>query len=270
MPDEGQLWASNDYSQQEPRLAVHYACISREFIGRYAHEQAIIARNKYRSDPNTDNHQMMAEMAETTRKEAKEIYLGLSYGMGGAKLCRKLGLPTRMMVRGFGELYPVDSPEGQSLVESGVGRIFEAAGVEGQALLDKFDSKVPFVKRMARACEQRASSVGYITTLSGRRCRFPKDAMGNFDWTHKGFNRLIQGGSADQTKKAMIDADAAGFDIIIQVHDEIPFGVESPKEAEDAADVMRTCVELELPSKVDVEIGESWGHSMGWNGEAPE
>lgn len=266
LPEEGKLWASNDYSQQEPRMAVHYACLSRHLIGLTAWNAAIVARDKYRNDPNTDNHQMMADMAGIKRKDAKEIYLGLSYGMGGAKMCRKLGLPTMMAVRApRGRLYDVNSPEGQRLAADGARR-FEAAGEEGQKLLDTFDAKVPFIKKMAQACEKRAKEVGYITTLSGRRCRFPLDEHGNYDWTHKGLNRLIQGGSADQTKEAMVQCDAAGFDMMLQVHDEIPFSVEDRAEAERAAEVMRNCVPLELPSKVDVEIGSSWGHSMGYDG----
>lgn len=269
LPEEGQHWASNDYSQQEPRMAVHYACLAKDLIGHQAWLSAIEARDKYRNDPNTDNHQMMADMAGIKRKDAKEIYLGLSYGMGGAKMCRKLGLPTMMAVRGprF-QLFDVNSPEGQRLVAEGARR-FEAAGPEGQALLDTFDHKVPFIKKLAKACEARAKAVGYITTLSGRRCRFPKGKDGNYDWTHKGLNRLIQGSSADQTKMAMVACAEAGLDIIIQVHDEIAFSVHDMKEAAEAAHIMRTCTPLELPSKVDVEIGQSWGHSMGWDGNPP-
>lgn len=270
LPEEGQHWASNDYSQQEPRMAVHYACLAKDLIGHQAWMSAIEARDKYRNDPNTDNHQMMADMAGIKRKDAKEIYLGLSYGMGGAKMCRKLGLPTMMAVRGpRGVLYDATSPEGRRLVAEGARR-FEAAGPEGQALLDTFDHKVPFIKKLAKACEARAKAVGYITTLSGRRCRFPKDKDGNYDWTHKGLNRLIQGSSADQTKMAMVACAEAGLDIIIQVHDEIAFSVHDMKEAAEAAHIMRTCTPLELPSKVDVEIGDSWGESMGWNGEPPK
>lgn len=267
LAEEGQQWASCDYSQQEPRMAVHYACKSRHLIGDRAWQSAIEARDKYRDDPNTDNHQMMADMAGIKRKAAKEIYLGLSYGMGGAKMCRKIGLPTMMAVRGpkgteyAWQVLDAASPGGQECIRLGARR-YEAAGPEGQKLLDTFDAKVPFVKAMARACEKRAAAAGYITTISGRRCRFPKDAAGNFDWVHKGFNRLIQGASADQTKRAMVDLDAAGFDMIIQVHDEIALSVGDKAEAERGADIMRNCVPLELPSKVDVEVGASWGASM--------
>ena len=262
LPEEGKLWGSNDYSQQEPRWAVHYACLSRSLIGEHAWRAALVARDAYRNDPNTDNHQMMADMAGIKRKAAKEIYLGLSYGMGGPKMCGRLGLPTRMVVRDQNwQVFDVDSEQGRLLIAQGARR-YEAAGTEGQKLLDTFDEKVPFIKRMAKACEKRAKEVGYITTVSGRRCRFPTDPHGNFDWTHKAFNRLIQGASADQTKKAMVECAAAGFDMIIQVHDEIAFSVEDAAEAERAADVMSNCVPMELPSKVDAEVGPSWGESM--------
>ena len=273
LPEEGQLWAANDYSQQEPRMAVHYASLSKHLIGRQAWDKAIHARDQYRNDPNTDNHQMMANMIagrEATskeRKHAKDIYLGLSYGMGGAKLCQSLGLPTMMAVRGpRGRLINVNSDEGRLLIQQGA-RQFKAAGPEGQALLDSFDEKVPFVKKLAKACEMKAKARGFIQTLSGRKCRFPRDKDGNYDWTNKAMNRLVQGASADQTKMAMVACYEAGFDMIVQVHDEIAFSVENTAEAHAAAEVMKTCVPLEVPSKVDVEIGLSWGHSMGYEDE---
>jgi DNA polymerase I-like protein with 3'-5' exonuclease and polymerase domains len=264
LPEEGDIWAAEDLSQQEPRMAIHYACLSRYQIGDFAWEKALEARNKYRNDPNTDNHQMMADMAGIKRKAAKELFLGLSYGMGGAKMCRKLGLPTRMVVRGArGILFDVDSLEGRDLLKTGARR-FEAAGAEGQALLDEFNARVPFVRKLAMACEQKAKVAGFLRTLSGRRCRFPKDASGNYDWTYKALNRLIQGSSADQVKMGMLALHKAGIRMLIQVHDEIAVSVRNEIEARRAAQIMVNCCPLELPSKVDVEMGESWGGSMGW------
>ena len=45
----------------------------------------------------------------------------------------------------------------------------------------------------------------------------------------------------------------------IQVHDELDCSVKSEKEAKDVKNIMETCVELEVPSKVDIDLGESWG-----------
>src|SRR5690606_32008929 len=125
---------------------------------------------------------------------------------------------------------------GQRLVAEGA-RKFEAAGIEGQKLLDLFDYKVPFVRALGRSCEKFAAKRGYIRTLEGRKCRFPKDEQGNYDWTYKALNRLIQGSSADQTKKALVELDAAGYYIQLQVHDEICTTVTSRKQAEEMAEI---------------------------------
>jgi len=88
-----------------------------------------------------------ADMANIKRRVAKDIFLGLCYGMDGAKLCDQLGLPTRTVVRSpRGVVYDVDSPEGRQLLADGARR-FRAAGIEGQALLDKFDAAVPFIRK---------------------------------------------------------------------------------------------------------------------------
>jgi len=271
LPEEGQLWAANDYSQQEPRAAVHFASVAPNAIGHEAWRAACEARSRYQNNPNCDNHQMMADMivggaaTPKQRKDAKQIYLGLSYGMGGAKMCVSLGLPTMMGVISKHNGYiivPADSEKGQALIEKGA-RPFLAAGSEGQALIGQFNEKVPFIKKLSKACQKKAEKMGYITTVSGRRCRFGKDDLGEYILTYKALNRLIQGSAGDQCKKAMIDCDAAGFDIIIQVHDEIAFSVNDEKEAQEAAKLMRNAYEFTVPSKVDVEIGISWGHSMG-------
>lgn len=246
VPDEGGLWAACDFSQQEPRMLMHFAHLAKC-------EGAWAAVEKYRSDPSADNHTLMARLiygyadneqpSKTHRTNAKIIFLGLCYGMGGAKLATSLGLPTKWIMRKDG-------------------RKVEVAGDEAQAILDKFNKQVPFVARLAKMCSSKAARAGFIKTLSGRRCRFPRDPQtGEFDWTHKALNRLIQGSSADQTKMVMVALDAAGFKMQLQVHDEIGQTVSSKSQAEEIAKIMQECVALEVPSKVDVEVGPSWGEA---------
>jgi DNA polymerase I-like protein with 3'-5' exonuclease and polymerase domains len=274
IPDEGGEFCSIDYSQQEPRMTVHYAVLTKMGIVNVRTENgwvkvdadasALAAAEAYRNDPSTDNHQMMADMANIKRKPAKIIFLGLCYGMGGAKLCRNLGLPTIMAVKDpiSKQLVDASTPHGMELVAAG-GRKFEAAGVEGQRLLDTFDLKVPFVRALSKAAEKFASKKGYIRTLEGRKCRFPKDEYGNFDWVYKALNRLIQGSSADQTKKAIVELDAAGYPLQLQVHDEICSTVTSQKQAREMAEIMLKCSPLQVPSKCDIEMGVSWGQAKG-------
>lgn len=229
-----QLWACLDYSQQEPRVLTHFAV-------KAGCNMAQEAADRYINDPNTDNHQMMAELTGLKRKAAKVVYLALCYGMGGAKLARDLGLGTKF------------------IKHRKSGRMIEVADDAAQEIIFQFNAKAPYVKEMAYKCSKLAGQRGYIKTLSGRRCRFPQDEAGNFDWTHKALNRLIQGSSADQTKMAMVAADAAGHKLQLQVHDELDLSVDNIGQAEEIADIMRNCVDLLLPTKVDVETGPSWG-----------
>jgi DNA polymerase-1 len=76
---------------------------------------------------------------------------------------------------------------------------------------------------------------------------------------YKGLNRLIQGSAADQTKAGMVALHKAGFNLLLQVHDEIALSVRNKEEAREAANLMVTAVNLEVPSRVDVETGPSWG-----------
>jgi DNA polymerase I-like protein with 3'-5' exonuclease and polymerase domains len=244
LPEEEQLWASNDFSSQEPRLLVHYA----HLLDLPGAEKMVDA---YRNDPSTDFHQMVADMAGIKRKPAKTIGLGLMYGMGKAKLAAELGLDIE----------------------------------EASSLINTFHIKVPFLKGTVNAVMKRIehpASGGAIRTLLGRKCRFPlwepmewgvnkalpyEQAVVEYGQrikragTYKGLNRLIQGSAADQTKAAMVALAKAGFDPILQVHDEVALSVRNREDAQAAAEIMANAVRLEVPSRCDVEVGASWGEA---------
>ena len=244
LPEEGQLWASNDFSSQEPRLLVHYA----NLLGLPGADVMVDA---YRGDPNTDFHQMVADMAGIKRKAAKTIGLGLMYGMGKNKLAGQLDLSLD----------------------------------EASELIDTFHRNVPFLKGTVNAVMKRIehpAAGGAIRTLLGRKCRFPlwepmewgvnkalprEQAVMEYGQrikragTYKGLNRLIQGSAADQTKAAMVALRKAGFAPILQVHDEVALSVGTREEAQEAAKIMAEAVRLEVPSRCDVEVGPSWGEA---------
>lgn len=254
-------WASNDYSQQEPRWTTHFAAV----CGLPGAAEACAA---YHADPLLDNHDFMAKLTGLKRKFAKNIYLGLCYGEGGAKLARDLGLPTRWaLAAGKGrdrELLHFED-RGAAITarqERGEGYVFEAAGDEAQKILDAFDARAPYIKKLADFAKERANKNGFIITGGGRRLHFAQRADGSFDWTHKALNRLIQGTSADQTKKALVALDAEGHFLQLQVHDEITASVKSRAEGEAIGEVMRTIMPARVPFRVDTEFGPSWGGSM--------
>lgn len=244
LPEEGQLWASNDFSSQEPRLLVHYASL----LGLPGAEIMVSA---YREKPDTDFHQMVADMAGIKRKAAKTIGLGLMYGMGVAKLASQLDL----------------------------------SQAEAKELVETFHRKVPFLKGTVNAVMKRIDTPaagGAIRTLLGRKCRFPlwepmqwgvnkalpyEQAVMEYgprvkrSGTYKGLNRLIQGSAADQTKMAMVALHEAGETIMLQLHDEIVLSVKDKAQAERAAEIMISSVKMEIPSRVDVEVGPNWGEA---------
>lgn len=229
IPEDGAQWACLDFSSQEPRLAVHYASLA----GCRGAEKVVAA---YRENARLDFHQKMADLAGIDRKLAKTIFLGLCYGMGQAKLCDSLGLPTEQL----------DNRR--------------VAGPQGRALLQQFDSMVPFVRQLAKLATARAEQVGEVRTYAGRKCRFQYDpSLREFEWTHKALNRVIQGSAADQIKMAMRDLYAAGFVPALQVHDELDDSVDDAEQARAMADIMVRAAPLEVPVVVDVEIGPNWG-----------
>ena len=72
------------------------------------------------------------------------------------------------------------------------------------------------------------------------------------------------------TKQAMVDLWNEGIIPHIQVHDELDISVKNKEESRKIVEIMETCVDLDVPSKVDAEIGDTWGtatvdHNIFWS-----
>ena len=80
-------------------------------------------------------------------------------------------------------------------------------------------------------------------------------------YTYKALNRLILGSAADQTKKAMVELYKEGFIPLIQIHDELDISFSTEDAKKKIIEIMEHALELRIPSKVDVEIGPSWGEA---------
>jgi len=246
IPDEGKHWACLDYSQQEPRVLLHYAYL-RKLRGA---EEAV---EKFRNDPNADFHRIVSEMAGIPRKEAKTINLGMFYGMGIFKLSQQLNMTME----------------------------------EAKPLFEQYHQQVPFVRALAQECSIAAGTRGLVRTLLGRHRHFcmwePADFKNKWPnkeiplnheaaqkvwkgrplrraYTHKALNALIQGSSADMMKQALIELHEHGITPQLTVHDEIDFSFDNNQDLILAREIMENCVQLELPLKVDVEIGPNWGN----------
>jgi DNA polymerase I-like protein with 3'-5' exonuclease and polymerase domains len=78
-------------------------------------------------------------------------------------------------------------------------------------------------------------------------------------YTYKALNKLIQGSAADMTKKSMLDLYKEGIIPHIQIHDELDISIMGEEEAKKIIEIMENAVRLEVPNKVDYEVGDNWG-----------
>ena len=252
LPEEGEQWAAIDFSQQEPRILVHYAYVYGKAKGiQMAGVEEFV--DAYRNDPNMDFHTMVAEMANIPRKQAKTINLGMMYGMGVNKLSDQLDIA-------------VD---------------------EAKSLVNQYHDRVPFVKGLMTGVQNRLNdrgSSGSVRSILGRKCRFDlwepdtfamnkalpyQDAVKEYGettrlkraYTYKALNRLIQASAADMTKQAMVNIYEQGRIPLVQIHDEIAMSVKDREDAVNISQIMETAVPLEIPSKCDIEIGPNWGEA---------
>jgi DNA polymerase I-like protein with 3'-5' exonuclease and polymerase domains len=267
IPEEGCKWGSFDYSQQEPRIVVHYAIK----LGLPGTESL---QEEFDKD-DADFHQIVADMANISRKQAKTINLGLFYGMGKIKLQRELGLDQR----------------------------------QAKELFNEYHGRVPFVRQLSQELIAFAKENKLLFTLHDRFCRFDRWETTNKEWnpetnrfnevplytreqaeeafkaemldkykenkidanymdyferyytpafTYKALNRLIQGSAADMTKKAMVDLHEKGIVPHIQIHDELCFSI-TDHEPELIKNIMEQTIPLEVKNKVDFESGPNWG-----------
>jgi DNA polymerase I-like protein with 3'-5' exonuclease and polymerase domains len=239
IPEEGCQWGVFDYSQQEPRLTVHYA----DQMNLNGAENAV---SQYRDD-NADFHQIVADMAKIPRKQAKTINLGLSYGMGKEKLIKELGL---------------DDTEAENLFQQYHANVPFIRALQDQCARVAMDRG--FIKTFAgRRCRFDLWESRYERTLP-LPLEEAKEKYGDNlkrSYTYKALNRLIQGSAADMTKLAMLGLWEEGIVPHLQVHDEVDISIENTEQANTVARIMETCVELAVPLLVDMELGTSWGET---------
>lgn len=265
-PEPGHIWAAVDYSQQEYRLMVHFANLCKI-------EGAEVPAKMYRDDPNTDFHDMVAEITGLIRRKAKDVNFAKAFGAGPGKFSEMVGCTIE----------------------------------EAKAQMSEYDREMPWLKRFSEYCQNIVDQRGYIRLIDGARGRFdrweprwldhekrkiyverckqegvsprleacdrdeayarlrdPKHPWsGNIRraFTHKSMNTLIQGSAARQMKMAMREVYRAGILPDLQMHDELDLSVESRETADKVAEIMRDVVKLVIPVKVDVEFGVNWGRA---------
>jgi DNA polymerase I-like protein with 3'-5' exonuclease and polymerase domains len=279
LPEEGYQWGSFDYSQQEPRLVVHYA-LKNKLPG------ADILGDAYNKDPATDFHKIVAEMAGITRTTAKTINLGLFYGMGKLKLAAQLNLDkdeARKLFNNYHSKVPFVRNLSQGLQDFGVKtqliytledrfcrfnkwepkdkkwnnkkRMFTITRKEGEEWIEK---AVPILTREEAEKDYHSERAKSIEASDPQLLEFEGRYQPAF--TYKALNKLIQGSAADTIKKAMVLLFKAGIIPQIQIHDELCISIKNKEEAVKVKNIMENAVRLAVPNKVDYAVGLNWGN----------
>lgn len=228
----GRVWCTGDFSQFEYRIFAH-------FVGD---ENVLTA---YRNDPNTDYHAALATITGIEREKAKRLNLSLVFGAGDGKTAKMLGLPCQEYEEG--------------------GRKRWKPGPEAEKLFAQYHSRVPKARPYLRASAQEAEAKGYITSLFGRRIRFP-----DRDKAYKAGGLRFQASAADLMKKKLIELDYAlmsagdGAELILAIHDEYdvicPNGVEE-KTCNIMKQVMEDIPELRVPVIAQMSYGSDWAEA---------
>ena len=240
MPEEGHRWGCFDYSQQEPRLVVHYALAT---LGSTGVASIADAYDKGEAD----FHKMVAGIADIPRSQAKTINLGLFYGMGKAKLQAQLGV-TEEKAKDLLDTYHARVPFVKQLIYQTMDRAQQRGWI--RTILGRkcrFDMWEPATFGMHKPQTFEEASLEHGSRNIKRA------------FTYKALNKLIQESAADMTKKAMVELRKEGLLPMIQLHDELNISFKTKEESDKIKEIMENCVPLKVPNKVDFEQGNCWG-----------
>lgn len=250
LPEEGEIWGSFDYSQQEYRQIVHFAALK-------GCDGAAEAVERYQNDPETDFHLFVAEITNLERKSAKGTNFAKSYGAGVHKFALMTGM-TIDKARETMEQYDRELPFVKQISQIAESLAQQRGWVK---LLD--GARIHFNKwEAARWADNRDEYNKYMPPrpLEAAREAWAGKPLKRAD-TRKALNALVQGSSARQTKLAGRACWREGYLPLIQMHDEWAFSLNDPLVAQRIQELMRDVVKLRVPMKVDAEFGLTWGHA---------
>jgi DNA polymerase-1 len=231
----GRKLISADYSQIELRLLAHIADIPQL-------KAAFAAGHDIHAMTASEMFGVPVEgMPAEVRRRAKAINFGIIYGISAFGLANQLAIPR------------------------------EEAG----AYIKRYFERFPGIRTYMDSTKKFARDNGYVTTIFGRKCHYPRITASNP--SERAFNERasinapIQGSAADIIRRAMVRMDAAleraglSAQMLLQVHDELVF--EAPdSEIEATIDVVRKIMveaphpflELSVPLQVDAHAAQNW------------
>ena len=175
--------------------------------------------------------------ADAKRGVAKTVNFGLLYGMGQKKLSDTLGITTK----------------------------------EAKEIIEKYFESFPTVRTYFRSIVDSSKEYGYVETLLKRRRYFDYEnatPMFRAAYERESVNSVFQGSAADLIKLSMnkihkvINDEKLNAKMLLQIHDELIFEVNAD-EAQELGnrfkEIMEGVMELNIPLKASMNIGNHWG-----------
>jgi DNA polymerase I-like protein with 3'-5' exonuclease and polymerase domains len=264
IPDPDCEWGCFDWSQKDFRIFAHY--VNDPTINRI-----------YRDNPAADFHKVTSDLTglprdrdqKTGGANAKQMNLGLIFGMSAGRMAKEMFLPYTMrgtcQKRGcrMNTDQPI-CPNCGSKVE-----LFFNAGPEATALFSKYHTAIPGANRLKGSVSSVAKSRGYIKTLLGRRLRFP-----NANHAYKAAGILFQGQAAESMKAKMcelaeyIRAYPEYLSFRLVVHDEFDLYLKQGRPSHIDKDVKHLLETFDgtsrYPLKYRIPILADYGTGANW------
>jgi Mesyanzhinovviridae DNA polymerase len=264
IPEDGEFWCSIDYRQQEYRLIVYTAEVLRA-------TGATVAANRYRTDPSTDFHDYVATITRLPRRRAKDVNFAKSYGAGIRKFAIMTGMSeeeSKVTMAQYDKELPFVRQAAEQfsrLAQRGYIKMIDGAR-------SHFNLWEPVYRDFNREYEAKKKNPGMDTSPCfeeeyNQRKNDPKHPWygerAKRAFTHKAFNRMIQGSAARQVKKAMVDIHKAGYLPLLQMHDELAFSLTNIKDTKLLSEIMENAAPMvTIPMTTDIKCGPNWGNLM--------
>ena len=222
-----------DYSQIELRVLAHFSKdVKMIHYFNSGHDlHSATAHGMFKLDCPIEE---VKDKYPEVRFKAKSINFGLLYGMGANSLAEQI----------------------------------KVSKSEAEKLITKYFEQFPSVKKYIQFVQKNAVNDGFVKTIFGRKRYFPELKEGTteerqkayFSVLRKSINTKIQGSAADLMKWAMIKLNNAGFDILLQVHDEVVIEVsrKNPRADEVKQILENIYPTFRVPLIAEVNLSNNW------------
>ena len=233
--EKGYKILSADYSQVELRVLAHIAKIE-PLIAAFKNGEDIHALTASEIF-STDIKKITPDL----RRRAKAVNFGIIYGISAFGLAKQLSISNH----------------------------------EANNFIKKYFDKFPGIKKYMEDTKALCREQGYVETLCGRKCFFPKIKDKNFAYRsfqeRAAINAPIQGTAADIIKRAMIKIYEKNISnnndckMLLQVHDELIFEVKESKIEkyqalirQEMENALHPLISLDVPLLVESSFGDNW------------